>query len=320
MVKTSHARARAGGPLALVVVALSALAFLAAPQWASATTSGAGSLAAANVGKTAGSCAVHPSSNSLGGSQFESSCTGVADGLPEYWCADFVKWAWRNSGLNVSGLTPAAESFRTYGQNNATFHSFEKVGDAVTFSSTKDGRADHVGIVTAVNSDGSIVIANGDWGGVSGQGMHYFARTSKVASITVPASLTSVGDRVSMMDDYYITAIIGASGSGGTPYLPTGLCGSSYSVLDSHHLSGATVFLLYDDGSGDNCVLTLADSDAGAVSMNATLAVQGGSSGSDPGSFHWYAGPVIEHAPSSCVRWGGTYGSSAWTSAWSHCG
>jgi hypothetical protein len=328
MVKAVPMRAGTRRCLAVLVVALSALAFFATPQWASATTSSAGSLAAANVGKTAGSCAVHPSTNTLGGSQFESSCTGVADGLPEYWCADFVKWVWRNSGLNVSGLTPAAESFRTYGQNYGTFHSAEQVGDAITFSSVRGGRANHVGIVTALNADGSVVVANGDWGGVGGQGMHYFAETSKTVSVTIPASVTSTGSYVSAMS-YYITAIIGASGSGGgsgpppgggDPYTPSGLCGSSYGVVDSHRLSGATVFLLYDNGSGNNCVVTLADSDTGAVSMNATLAVQGGSSGSNPGSFHWYAGPVSEHAPNSCVQWGGTYGGSSWTSGWSHCG
>jgi hypothetical protein len=54
--------------------------------------------------------------------------------------------------------------------------------------------------------------------------------------------------------------------------------------------------------------------------MNATLSVQGGSTASDPGNWTYYAGPVTEHAPSTCVQWGGTYKSSSWTSGWTHCG
>jgi hypothetical protein len=67
-------------------------------------------------------------------------------------------------------------------------------------------------------------------------------------------------------------------------------------------------------------VVNLATYVKGAVSMNATLTVQGGSSASDPGSWTYYAGPVTEHAPSSCVEWGGTYKGSSWTSGWSRCG
>jgi hypothetical protein len=58
----------------------------------------------------------------------------------------------------------------------------------------------------------------------------------------------------------------------------------------------------------------------GSVSMNATLKVEGGSSASNPGNFTYYAGPVREHAPSTCVEWGGSYKGSSWTSGWSHCG
>jgi len=106
----------------------------------------------------------------------------------------------------------------------------------------------------------------------------------------------------------------------GNPYTPEGVCGTGYTVIDSHHITGAMISLLYDSGTGKNCVTTLADADTGAVSMNATLAVQGGSSGSDPGSYHWYAGPVRLAAASSCVEWGGSYKSNSWTSTWSHCG
>jgi hypothetical protein len=301
-------------------------ALFAAPAAAHASTASAATLAAANYNKSAGTCAQNPTTNSLGGSQFEHSCAGGYSGGPEYWCADFAKWEWANSGLNVSGLTAAAQSFYTYGQSHGTFHTTAQPGDAIVFSSSRGGYANHVAIVTAVNSDGSVVTANGDWGGESGS-MAHFAVTSSVVKITIPAGSASTGSWVAA-ENYYITGIIGASGSGGSappdnsgnPYSAVSLCGSGFGVVDSHDLGAATIFLLYDDGSGKNCVVTLADADGGAVAMNATLTVQGGSTVSDPGSYHWYAGPVSAYAPNSCVKWGGTYKTASWTSDYGHCG
>lgn len=107
----------------------------------------------------------------------------------------------------------------------------------------------------------------------------------------------------------------------GTPnkYTPTEACGSGFTTIDHHALSGATIYLLYNEKTGYNCVVTMATTVSGTAFMNATLSVQGGSSASDPGNWTYYAGPVTEHAPSSCVEWGGTYKSSSWTSGWSHC-
>ncbi|WP_211191613.1 CHAP domain-containing protein [Actinoplanes sp. TBRC 11911] len=310
--------------LALIVATWATLVVGASP--ASASTAGAATLAAANFTKTAGTCAQNPTANSLGGSQFEHSCAGGYSGGPEYWCADFAKWVWRNSGLNVSGLTAAAQSFYTYGQSHGTFHSTAQPGDAVVYSSSPGGYADHVAIVTAVNADGSVVTANGDWGGQSGT-MAHFAVTSSVVKVTIPAASASTGSWVAAAN-YYITGIVGASGSGGSappegsgsPYSAASICGSGYGVVDSHDLGAATVFLLYDDDSGKNCVVTLADADGGAVAMNATLQVQGSSQVADPGNYDWYAGPVTAYAPNACVKWGGTYKTSTWTSDYGHCG
>jgi hypothetical protein len=321
--RTNALRAALG--IAALVAGTLATLLVGAPANASAAS--AATLAAANIGKSAGTCANRPTTNSLGGSQYEHSCAGGYSGGPEYWCADFAMWAWANSGLNTSGLTAAAQSFYSYGQSHGTLHSSAQPGDAIVYSSSRGGYANHVAIVTAVNADGSVVTANGDWGGSSGT-MAHFAVTSSVVKITIPASEASTGSWVPAAD-YYITGIVGPSGSGGSssppdsggnPYSGSGLCGSGYGVVDSHHITGATIFLLYDDSTGNNCVVTLADADTGAVSMNATLTVQGGSTASDPGSYHWYAGPVTGYAPNACVKWGGTYKTSTWTSDYSHCG
>jgi protein kinase-like protein len=104
------------------------------------------------------------------------------------------------------------------------------------------------------------------------------------------------------------------------PYTADQVCGSGYSVIDSHALSGGTIYLLYDSSTGKNCVGTLRTLVSGKISMSATLHVQGGSSSSDSGSYTYYAGPVALEAKSTCVEWGGSIASSSWTSGWSHCG
>ncbi|WP_051751864.1 serine/threonine protein kinase [Streptosporangium amethystogenes] len=106
------------------------------------------------------------------------------------------------------------------------------------------------------------------------------------------------------------------------PYTATGVCGSGYKVVNSKALgSVATIYLLYSSAAGKNCVVTMSRYVIPAkISMNAILQVKGGSSGSNPGKFTVYAGPVRLSAVKKCVIWGGTYGSLSWKSGWSHCG
>jgi hypothetical protein len=40
--------------------------------------------------------------NSLGGTGFESSCTGNG-GQPEYWCSDFARWVWKKGCSSKDG-------------------------------------------------------------------------------------------------------------------------------------------------------------------------------------------------------------------------
>ncbi|MBR7833010.1 CHAP domain-containing protein [Actinospica durhamensis] len=191
---------------------------LAVP-YTTAATSVAGSIAAlanANIGKGAGTCSQANSSlNSLGGSEFNTSCTGNG-GSAEYWCADFALWVWANSGVNTTGLTAAAGSFVTAAsQNGSTLESSSsyapQVGDAVVYNYGIDGNgpgvASHVGLVTGVNADGSITTANGDFGGGSG-GETAFAVTSTVQTATISASQKYVGNTpssVGMTISYYVT-------------------------------------------------------------------------------------------------------------------
>ncbi|HEX8792370.1 MAG TPA: CHAP domain-containing protein [Polyangiaceae bacterium] len=163
------------------------------------------SLALANVGGMA--CAT----NSLGGSAFESSCTGNG-GQPEYWCADFAQWVWANSGVDTSGLNAAAGSFYCYGQNNGTLSNTPQPGDAVVFDYQGNCVADHVAIVTQVNSDGTIESVSGDWNGQSGTEAQ-FSSTSHVV-LNSPAYSGAVGGTpsvIGMTISGYVSPIGGLS-------------------------------------------------------------------------------------------------------------
>ena len=147
--------------------------------------SAAGGLALANVAVKA--C----SANSLGGSAFYSSCTGNG-GSPEYWCADFVKWVWANSGFATGGLTAGAISFKSYGITHNTLHAAGYVplpGDAIVYN-ISGSTAQHVGIVASIQPDGTINTVNGDFGGVKGQSEAVFASTAQVKTAVIPANST----------------------------------------------------------------------------------------------------------------------------------
>ena len=93
----------------------------------------------------------------------------------EAWCSDFAKWVWQRAGVTVdmNTLNAGSVSFYDWGldqkQNLAPDTGTPAVGDAVVFfppgTITPTRFADHVGIVTGINSDGTINMANGDFAG-----------------------------------------------------------------------------------------------------------------------------------------------------------
>lgn len=211
------------GPGVVGLLALGITAFT--PSVASASTAeDIPTLALANVGKGAGTCSlVNPTRNSLGGTEFGRSCTGNG-GSAEYWCADFVSWVWQNADaggiVDADQVDGAAVSFYNYGVNHDTLHTGPlyrpQVGDAIVYDvivpagSEYGSFANHVGIVTAVNADGSIQTVNGDFGGASGFGEAHYAETSSVKIATIDAADEAVGSTppsVRMTIDGYVTPV-----------------------------------------------------------------------------------------------------------------
>lgn len=163
-------------------------------------------------------------------------------------------------------------------------------------------------------AQGTAIGTVGSTGGDYPPHLHYEQITSGGAIDTSP---TVEGVTVSLGQKKAITS---TNNCGGNPYTPAEVCGSGYEVIDSSGLTGGTVYLLYNSSNGYNCVTTLKSTSLGTASaMSAFLEPEGGSRTTDQGSFGYYAGPVKVSAPNTCVRWGGSVGSSTYTSPFEHC-
>jgi hypothetical protein len=154
----------------------------------------------------------------------------------------------------------------------------------------------------------------GATGGVTGPHLHYEQRLNGTAYKVV------LDGRA--VPYYAHTSFTSKNNCGGNPYTPTEVCGAAYDVIDSQALGTAgKVYLLYDAASQKNCVATIKLTSIGTASaVSAHLQVQGQAQVTDSGNFAYYAGPVARAAGSTCVKWGGSVGSSAYTSPYEHCG
>ena len=164
-------------------------------------------------------------------------------------------------------------------------------------------------------SQGTALGTVGGTGGSYAPHLHYEQITSGGSIDTSP---TVEGVTVSLGQK---KAVKSTNNCGGNPYSPSEVCGSGYSVIDQAALTGGTVYLLYNSGNSNNCVVTLKSTNLGAsTAVSAFLEPQGGSRTTDSGSYGYYAGPVRKAAPSVCVKWGGSVGGSTYTSPFEHCG
>ena len=79
---------------------------------------------------------------------------------PEYWCSDFATYVWQHAGVSVPTY-PGVSSFADWARRNGKFStdtSLLQVGDVVFY-------AQHVGVVIQVQPNGTVVTADGDFGG-----------------------------------------------------------------------------------------------------------------------------------------------------------
>ncbi|MBB3663114.1 hypothetical protein FB384_002018 [Prauserella sediminis] len=157
----------------------------------------------------------------------------------------------------------------------------------------------------------------GNTGGSSGPHLHFEQRLNGVAKRVVMD-----GKNVPYFTKTNFTSKNCGGGGGGNPYSPGEVCGSGFKVINEKGLSGnGRVYLMYNSGSGKNCVTTIKNTKIGKASSASTfLEVQGNSRKTDKGNFSYYAGPVKAQAADKCVKWGGSVGDKSFTSKFGHCG
>jgi hypothetical protein len=96
----------------------------------------------------------------------------------EEWCSDFAKYVWEQGGVTADLGTINGQSATFYqwaldqGQHPSFGSGTPQVGDAVVFYPSGDSApnstyADHVGLITQVNPDGTLNLDNGDFAGGS---------------------------------------------------------------------------------------------------------------------------------------------------------
>jgi hypothetical protein len=231
---------------------------------------------------------------------------------------------WQNAGSDaINGENVRATAAGTayfYNEGNTSY------GRWVQIVHSDGSRTRYAHLATQVRSPGSTMSVSqgtvigtvGSTGNSSAPHLHYEQRNSSGAVVTPVVE----GVKVSLGTKKAIKSTNACGGGGGNPYTPVEVCGSGYSVINSHALgSAATIYLLYNGSNGKNCVVTMKHTNLGkATAVSASLQVEGGTKSTDSGNFGYYAGPVRKAAAATCVKWGGSVGSTSWTSGWSHCG
>jgi murein DD-endopeptidase MepM/ murein hydrolase activator NlpD len=229
---------------------------------------------------------------------------------------------WQNYGSDaINGETVRATAGGTATFYNAGSTSYGKWVQIVHSDGSRTRYAHLATMVQAAGtsksvSQGTVIGTVGSTGGSNAPHLHYEQRNANGSVVTPVVE----GIRVPLGTKKAITSSNGCSG--GNPYTAGEVCGSGYSQINQHALGSAgAIFLMYNSSNGYNCVVTLKYQSVGtASSVSATLQVEGGTVTTDSGSFSYYAGPIRKSAANKCVKWGGSVGSTSWTSAWSHCG
>jgi hypothetical protein len=100
----------------------------------------------------------------------------------EEWCSDFAEWAWRQAGVTtgMSVINAGSVSFYAWGLDQGETMPVDSgtpaPGDAVVFfppGPVTPRYADHVGIVSALNPDGTVNLVDGDFVGASNISVQY---------------------------------------------------------------------------------------------------------------------------------------------------
>ncbi|MFI5836119.1 FG-GAP-like repeat-containing protein, partial [Micromonospora sp. NPDC051300] len=112
------------------------------------------------------------------------------------WCAAFAKYVWREGGVTtgLSQIDGYARSFKTYGQNNGTWHArgsyVPRAGDAVVFDWQQDGVIDHVGIVRSVSGSSVNTIEGNTSNRTAAHTYYNYATNPDIVGFTTAVGVT----------------------------------------------------------------------------------------------------------------------------------
>ncbi|WP_346538584.1 FG-GAP-like repeat-containing protein [Micromonospora sp. DPT] len=113
------------------------------------------------------------------------------------WCAGFAKYVWREAGVTtaMSQINGYAASFKTYGQNNGTWHArggsyVPRPGDAITFDWGNDGDVNHVGIVKSVSGTTLYTIEGNTSDRIASHTYYNYNSNSQIEGFTTAVGVT----------------------------------------------------------------------------------------------------------------------------------
>jgi len=160
------------------------------------------------------------------------------------WCAEFARWVWDKGGVtNLKGLDGWAQSFKSYGTKNGTYHSRSsgykpQPGDAIVFDwdhqSGDDHPIDHVAIVTS-SSATTVNTIGGNQGDPSRVRKSSYQRSN--------------GD----IDGYISPVGVGDGGGGEKPTVNHSVTGDSFTDLVGRKADG-TIWVYNNNILRDNGV------------------------------------------------------------------
>ncbi len=198
----------------------------------------------------------------------------------ETWCSDFAKWVWQRAGVTagMNTLNAAASSFYTWatqqGQDPQPDSGTPQAGDAIMFFSPGafPAVADHVGIVTSVNSDGTVNMVNGDFAAVPDVHVEY---DTNISLTSWAAGVWGAGEQWAIV----------APPSGAQPPVPAGhlsapktaVAGTAGSFHASGTVTGGSVtgyYWTFGDGRTTNATgadVTHVFSEAGTYPATVTI-------------------------------------------------
>jgi hypothetical protein len=167
----------------------------------------------------------------------------------EYWCSDFAKWVWSQSGeSDVSVLGPGADSFYAWGKDQGDTLTVDgtnpAVGDAVVLypsdSTPAVGvSADHVGIITDVYANGNVTTVNGDFQGASVIGVYSW---SDMSLASYASTAEGAGEKWVLVPPVVTASQVpvdAVADPGGDGYWELSSTGAVYSYGSSRYYGGA---------------------------------------------------------------------------------